>query len=58
MNINLSTSLPEKLKLVTRTLDKLSSKNAKKLILKISENMEGDTNNKTIFLHKLLLTNR
>ena len=58
MNIKLSTSLPEKPKLVTRTLDKSSSKNSKKLILKISENMESDTNNKTIFLHKLLLTNR
>ena len=58
MNIKLSTSLSEKPKLVTRTLDKSSSKNSKKLILKISENMESDTNNKTIFLHKLLLTNR
>lgn len=57
INLRLSNSQLDELKLATKTLDKSPIKMLKKLILKISEYMVGYTNNETNFLHELLLIN-
>ena len=50
LNVKLSTSQLNKLK--------SSIKNETDVILRISSNMVGDSDDKTNFLHELLLTNR
>ena len=58
INLRLSNSQLDELKLATKALDKSPIKMLKKLILKISEYMVGYTNNETNFLHELLFINR
>ena len=58
INLRLSNSQLDELKLATKTLDKSPIKMLKKLILKISEYMVGYTNSETNFLHELLFINR
>ena len=50
LNVKLSNSQANKLK--------LAIKNESKLILRLSQKMIGDSNDESIFPHKLLLTNR